>query len=227
MSFGGAAARSSCMQCGFESLVKSKTRGLCALLALLLAGATAPLTAQQLTFGAGVNAGTIPRALPPLCDAARRLSGGGVSATANASMSRVRINATVDYLSNGGTVSVAGCIPLPPGISVDSSYGDTGTSAVAFTGGAWLRIAAPLDAGVEAGWVHDRQSWFIAPAIATHFWILRVEALARLHTISFEEITRESTSTTVREISRQDKSEHAWGFTARALVLTGRRRNDN
>jgi hypothetical protein len=189
-------------------------------LALLLA-APAAGHAQRIALGAGVNAGSIPRALPPLCAAARRLDGGGVSATASASMQRIRVAATIDYLTNGGTISVASCVPLPPGISVDSTYADASTSAVAFSGGAWLRAAGLFDAGVEAGWVHDRQSWFIAPGVAARYGRFRAEGLARVHTISFEEVTRDYDGSTVREISRREKSEQAWGFTARLLILTG------
>lgn len=191
-------------------------------LAMLLA-APAPGVAQQFGFGAGVQAGSIPRALPPLCAAARRLNGGGLSATAHARMQRIRLTATADYLTNGGTASVASCLPLPPGISVDSSYADGGTSAVALSAGAWLRVAAPLDLGVEAGWVLDRQSWFVAPAIGAQLSRFRVEALARLHTISFEEVTRDYDGTTVRVVSRREESEHSWGFVARLLFFIGQR----
>jgi hypothetical protein len=74
---------------------------------------------------------------------------------------------------------------------------------------------------VEAGWVHDRRSWFIAPALAAQYARFRLEALARRHTISFEEVTRDNDGSTVREISRREESEHAWGFTARLLIMTG------
>ena len=188
---------------------------------VLLFAAPASGQAQRIVLGAGVNAGSIPRALPPLCASARRLNGGGVSATGVTSVQRIRLAATIDYLSNGGTISVASCVPLPPGVSVDSTYADAGTSAVAISGGAWLRVASPVDLGVEAGWVHDRQSWFIAPALAAQYGRFRLEAVARMHTISFEEVTRDYDGTTVREVSRTEESEQAWGFTARLLILTG------
>jgi hypothetical protein len=182
---------------------------------------TKTAVAQQIAVGAGLNAGSIPRALSPLCASPRRLNGAGLSATAGMTMPRARVSATVDYLSNGGAVSVADCVPLPPGISVDSAYADAGTSAVSFSGAAWLRVAGPLDAGVEAGWVHDHESWFIAPALAAQFSRVRVEASARLHSISFEEVTRDYDGITVREVSRTDETERAWGFTVRAVFLFG------
>jgi hypothetical protein len=171
--------------------------------------------------GAGLNAGSIPRALSPLCAAPRRLNGAGVSATAALTARRLRVSAAVDYLSNGGTVAVASCVPLPPGISVDSSYADAGTSAVSFSGAAWLRVVRPFDAGVEAGWVHDHESWFIGPALGAQLSRVRVEASARLHSISFQEVTRDYDGVTVREVSRTDETERAWGFTVRAVFLLG------
>ena len=181
-----------------------------------------PAAAQRITFGAGVNAGSIPRAMAPLCASPRRLNGGGLSATGGIALQRLRITASIDYLSNGGTMSVADCVPLPPGISVDSAYADAGSSAVSISAGGWLRVAGPLDVGAEAGWVHDHQSWFIAPGLGAQVSRVRVEAVARRHTISFGEVTREYDGVTVRELTRREDKERSWGFTVRLLILGAR-----
>jgi hypothetical protein len=191
---------------------------------LMLLGAVTPAAAQRVTLGAGVNAGSMPRALNSICASPRQLNGGGLSATAGLQGTRIRLAATFDFLSNGGTMAVASCVPLPPGISVDSTYADAGTSANALSATASIMPGDGFDVGVQAGWVLDHDSWFIGPVVGGQYRFLRAEAVGRLHRISFQEVTRDYDGTTVREVGRTDETERTWGIAVRLLVMTGRTR---
>jgi hypothetical protein len=192
------------------------------LLAMLLLGSGwAPASAQAFVVGGGINGGSIPRAMAPLCSGARRLSGGGLSGSAAFVANRIRLAANIDYVA-AGSVSVAGCVP-GSGISVDSSFAPADNSAVTLSAAAWLMVVKPVDVGVETGWVKSHSSWFVGPAIGAQYGFLRAEVAGRLHITSFEEITSDFDATPVRVLSRRDLSESSWGLTARILLVTRRR----
>src|SRR5215207_6712917 len=78
--------------------LEAMTRSLIPLMTILLVFANGELLpAQGLILGGGLNVGTIPRALEPLCGAARRLRGIGVAARAGVATSRLQVDAKLDY----------------------------------------------------------------------------------------------------------------------------------
>lgn len=189
---------------------------------LLIGGVIVPASAQQIAFGGGINGGSVPRAMAPLCDGARRLDGGGLSASAALVARRMRLNANLDHVSKIGGVSVAGCVP-GTGIAVDSSFAPADRYAFTLSVAAWIPVASQLDLGLETGWVIKHSSWFIGPAIGGQHRHARAEIIGRLHISSFDEVTRDFNSSPVREISRTEQSEPSWGVAARILLVTRRR----
>jgi hypothetical protein len=189
---------------------------------LLIGGVIDPASAQQIVFGGGINGGSVPRAMAPLCDSARRLDGGGLSASAALVAKGMRLNANIDHVAKIGVVSVAGCVP-GTGVSVDSSFAPADRSAFTLSAAAWIPVADQLDVGLETGWVIKHSSWFIGPAVGGQHRHVRAEIVGRLHINSFDEITRDFNSSPVREISRRDRSERSWGVVARVMLLTRRR----
>jgi hypothetical protein len=189
---------------------------------LLIGGVIDPASAQQIVFGGGINGGSVPRAMAPLCDSARRLDGGGLSASAALVAKGMRLNANIDHVAKIGVVSVAGCVP-GTGVSVDSSFAPADRSAFTLSAAAWIPVADQLDVGLETGWVIKHSSWFIGPAVGGQHRHVRAEIVGRLHINSFDEITRDFNSSPVREISRRDRSERSWGVAARVMLLTRRR----
>jgi hypothetical protein len=159
--------------------------------------------------------------MAPLCASARRLNGGGLSASAAFLAGSIRLNANLDYVT-AASMSVAGCLP-GTGISVDSAFAPAHNSAVTLSAAAWTRVAGPFDLGLETGWVRNHSSWFIGPAAAGQYGYLRAEVVGRLHITSFDEITHDFDVSPVRVISRREQSESSWGITARILLLTRRR----
>ena len=189
---------------------------------LLISAVIVPASAQQTVFGVGINGGSVPRAMAPLCAGARRLDGGGLSASAALVAKRMRLNANLDHVAKIGGVSVAGCVP-GTGIAVDSSFTPADRSAFTLSGAAWVPVANQLDLGLETGWVIKHSSWFIGPAIGAQHRHVRAEIIGRLHITSFDEVTRDFNSSPVREISRTEQSERSWGVAARILLVTSRR----
>jgi hypothetical protein len=189
---------------------------------LLFGGAIVPASAQQIVIGGGINGGSVPRAMAPLCNGARRLDGGGLSASGALVAKRLRLNANVDYVKQLGGMSVAECVART-GISTDSSFARADRSTFTLSAAAWLPIADRFDFGVESGWVINHASWFVGPAVGGQYGRVRAEIIGRLHLTSFDEITRDFNSVPVREISRSDESERSWGIAARVLLLTHRR----
>lgn len=187
-----------------------------ALCALALAR---PLAAQHLVFGGGVNFGSIPRAENPLCRSARRLVGPGLSARGGVALGALRLDAALDFVTNGGVTEVADCVPRT-GISVDSVFAPAGSSATTVSAGAWLPALRMLRVGAEAGWVLDHSSWFIGPALGARYRSFAVEVTARRHAISFDEVTTDFGPPTVREIARRSRTERSWGAVARFLLVT-------
>ena len=189
---------------------------------LLVGGVTSPAFAQQLVFGGGINGGSVPRSMAPLCAGARRLDGGGLSASAMLLVKRTGLHANLDHVAKIGGVSVAGCVP-GTGIAVDSSFAPAGHSALTLSGAAWTPVTKQLDLGLETGWVLEHSSWYIGPALGGQHRHVRAEIIGRLHISSFDEVTRDFTSSPVREISRTKQSERSWGVAARILLVTRRR----
>jgi hypothetical protein len=195
------------------------TRSLTLLVAILLASTNGEaLPAQELVLSGGLNVGTIPRALEPLCGSARRLRGIGVAARAGVAASRLQVDATLDYVSRLGVRDVAGCVPRS-GMSVDSSFAPAGNSAASLGITGWVPLNRAFRTGVEIGWVLGRSSWFIAPVLGAQMRNVRIEVAARRHVVTFDEITRDYGSGTTREISRRSASERSWGAIARILLL--------
>jgi hypothetical protein len=195
------------------------TRSMTLLLAILLVSTGGKaLPAQALVLGGGLNAGTIPRALEPLCGSARRLRGIGVAARAGVAASRFQVDATLDYVSRVGVRDIAGCVPRS-GMSVDSSFAPAGNSAETLGVTGSIPLNRALRTGVEIGWVHGRSSWFVGPVLAAQIRNIRIEVAARRHVVTYDEITREYGSGTTREISRRSLSERSWGAMGRMLLL--------
>jgi hypothetical protein len=188
---------------------------------LFVGGAIVPASAQQIVLGGGINAGSVPRAMAPLCNGARRLDGGGLSASGALVTKRLRLSANVDHVAVTG-MSVAECVPRT-GISTDSSFARADRSTFTLSAAVWTPVADRFDFGVESGWVINHASWFVGPAVGGQYGRVRAEIIGRLHLTSFDEITRDFNSVPVREISRSDESERSWGIAARVMLLTHRR----
>jgi hypothetical protein len=69
---------------------------------LLIAGVVVRASAQRVGFGGGINGGSVPRAMAPLCNGARRLGGGGLSASVGVVANRIRLNANIDHVAHVG-----------------------------------------------------------------------------------------------------------------------------
>jgi hypothetical protein len=188
---------------------------------LLIAGVVVRASAQRIVFGGGINGGSVPRAMAPLCNGARRLDGGGLSAGGGVVATRIRLNANIDHLANVGGVSVAECV-AGTGVAVDSSFASADRSAFILSGAAWVQVVNRLELGLETGWVLEHSSWFIGPAMGGQHGRVRAEIVGRLHITSFDEVTRDFTTSPVREISRTEQSERSWGVVARILIVTRR-----
>lgn len=188
------------------------------LIVILLISANAEmLPSQTLVLGGGLNAGTIPRALEPLCGSARRLRGIGVVARAGVAASRFQVDATLDYVTRLAR-DAAECIARS-GMSVDSSFARATNSAASVGLTGWVSLNRMFRTGLETGWVVDRSSWFIGPVIGAQARNVRIEIAARRHVVTFDEVTREYGSGTTRELARRSDSERSWGAMARLLLL--------
>jgi len=174
--------------------------------------------AQRAFFGAGVGAASVPRSLAPLCGSARRLTGGSVSAQAGFNARRLRVSTGLDFTARGYS-DAASCIPRA-GISVDSIFGPASTAALTASGDVWFLATRQLSAGVGAGWVPGRDSWFTSGGVGAQFRKIRAEVLGRRHHVAFDEVTREFTNPGVREISRATHTEESWGWLVRLLLVT-------
>ena len=174
--------------------------------------------AQRVFFGGGVGAGSAPRSLEPLCRSARRLSGANFTVQAGFLATRLRVSTSLDRIERGYQ-EVAGCVPRS-GITVDSTFGPSNTAAMTAAGDVWFLATRELSAGVGAGWVPGRDSWFASGGVGLQYRKIRAEFIGRRHWISFEEITREYSNPGVREISRSSHTEHSWGGLVRFLFVT-------
>ena len=187
--------------------------------AVLTLALTQAAAAQRFVVGGGLNVGSVPRAMAPLCGSARRLNGAGLTGRIGLIAKSVRVTANVDFLA-AGSVSVAECVPRT-GLGVDSVFEPAKRSATNFSAGVWIPVLDRVEVGAESGIVSSHASWFIGPSIGAQYGNLRLEGTLRRHTTSFDEVTREYGSGTTREISRSSQSEGSWGGTARLLfVLT-------
>ncbi|MEO7964968.1 MAG: hypothetical protein ABIT38_13780 [Gemmatimonadaceae bacterium] len=185
---------------------------------VLLLSAVQELAGQRPSLGVGVNTGTMPRALEPLCASARRLRGVGLSASGGTSVAAFRVGATLDYVSRVGVRDAADCVPRI-GTSVDSTFAAAGNSATSISVNAWAPAIGVLSVGAEGGWVLNHASWFVGPAVGLQVWRFRTEVAVRRHTMKYEEITRVFESPNVRELSRIARSEKGWGTVARVLLM--------
>jgi hypothetical protein len=194
-------------------------RTLIALLAaVLIIPSKARVAAQVITVGGGVSAGSVPRALAPLCSSARRLDGWGLSGRVAFSAGVLRIGGAVDYLTRYGAMDAASCIPRS-GVSVDSSFASAGRAATSLAFHTWVPVGGTLFVGAEAGSVINHASWFVGPTLGAQYRRLGVEVSARRHVTHFDEITRSYASGTTYEISRTRRSERSWGLVARLMLL--------
>ena len=187
-------------------------------LTVVLIGTPIDVNAQQVFFGAGVGAASVPRSLHPVCGSARRLSGATFSAQAGFHARRLRVSTGLDFTARGYD-DVASCIPRA-GISVDSIFADATNSEVTASGDIWFLATRQLSVSVGAGWVPDGRSWFMSGGIGAQYRRIRAEITARRHRTSFDEITRDFTNPGVREISRSSHTEESWGGVARLLLVT-------
>lgn len=185
---------------------------------LLLFTSANLLRAQSLVLGAGLNVGTIPRALEPLCASARRLRGVGATARAGVGIGQLQIAATLDYVNRLGARDAADCV-APVGIRTDSSFADAGNSAASLGVTAWIALVQGIGAGAEVGSVIGHSSWFVGPAVGAQVGHVRVEVAAHWHAVSFDAITRDYGSGTTHEISRKSESQRSWGGVARVLLV--------
>jgi hypothetical protein len=177
------------------------------------------VSAQRLVFGGGISAGSLPRALEPLCASARRLGGPGLSGHAALITGRVRLGVTVDHVARVGVRDAAECVPHS-GISVDSLFARAGQSATSLAVNAWVPLGGVVRVGAEAGRVLNHSSWFMGPALGAQYGRIHLEVIARRHSTGFDEITRDYGQSSVREISRISRSEGSWGAVARLLITT-------
>jgi hypothetical protein len=185
---------------------------------LLISSNVETLPAQGLLLGGGLNAGTIPRALEPLCGSVRRLRGVGATARAGIAGKHLAADATLDFVARVGVRDVAGCVARS-GMHVDSSFAPAGNSASSLGVTGWVLLNPALRAGGEIGWVLGRSSWFIGPVVGAQTGNMRLEVAARRHIVTFDEVTRQYGSGTTHEISRRSASESSWGAVARLLLL--------
>jgi hypothetical protein len=193
------------------------TRSLTFLSLVLLLTVVEKLPGQGFVAEGGVNAGTIPRALEPLCGSVRRLRGVGLTARGGFAGDVFRGGATLDHVARIGVRDAADCV-AHFGRSVDSSFASATNSATS------LSIAGSgsfkgVFLGAEAGWVLGHSSWFVGPTLGAQLSRFRLEGTIRRHVTSFDEITRDYATQSVREISRTSRSERSWGGVARLMVI--------
>lgn len=191
---------------------------LCAALMMIVASPAAA-RAQTPFAGAGIGVSSIPRSREPLCGPARRLTAPSASAIVGIRMALVRVAAVVEA-TRTPVHEVASCVPLPPGISVDSSFASAGTSAWTAALEVSKLLAPPISATLGAGIVPNHQSWFVSGGFGAQYRKLRLETAARWHQTTFDEVTRDVTEQSVREVSRAQKIENSWGGTIRLLFVT-------
>ena len=103
---------------------------------------------------------------------------------------------------------------------MDSTFGPSNTAALTASGDGWFLATRYLSVGVGAGWVPGRDSWFASGGIGLQYRKIRAEIVARRHSISFDEVTRDFTDSGVREVSRSSNTEHSWGGIVRLLFVT-------
>jgi hypothetical protein len=187
----------------------------------ILAILTAPsaAAAQSLRVAAGVGAGSIPRALHPLCGAARRLKGAAAGIRGGVNLGRFDVGASVEHVTRLGVSDAAECVPRS-GLNADSVFAVAGRSATTIALSGWSTTATihPIRIGGEVGVVVGHSSWFVGPAVGAVLGRLRIEAAARRHVTRFDEITRDYTSNGVTEISRRPLTDAAWGGVVRLLM---------
>ena len=189
-----------------------------AVLILVMFTVAEALPAQSVVLGGGINVGTVPRALEPLCGSARRLKGVGLTGRAGLDASRFRVAATVDYVGRIGVRDAAGCVARS-GIAVDSAFAQAENSALNVNVGVSVLVGPVFRVGAEIGRVLDHSSWFAGPTVGVQYRKLQLELAARRHIIEFDEITREYASGTTRELSRRPGSEISWGAVTRVLLI--------
>jgi len=185
---------------------------------LLMLGAVTTLNAQRLLLGGGVAAGTIPRALEPLCASARRLNGVGLTARVGLDAGSFQAVASLDYVSRLGVRDAADCVARS-GIWVDSAFASAGNSATSLGVSGSIPLNRVLRIGAEAGHVLKHSSWFIGPALGVQVSRIRLEVSARRHFTSYDQITRDYQLGNVLELSRESRTEGSWGAAARLLLL--------
>ena len=176
--------------------------------------------AQNFFVGAGVGGQSVPRGLAPLCGAARRMTGATASLHGGLIARYARISPSVSYTTRGYT-DVAGCVPLPVGISTDSSFAEAGSSVTVAALDVWLLPSRPYNIGLGAGWVPGHDSRFLSAGLGLGYSKLRLEVSARRYRTSFDEVTRNVTLQGVTEIDRVRRAENSWGGLI-ALVLVTR-----
>jgi hypothetical protein len=177
------------------------------------------VSAQTPFVGAGIGVSSIPRSRAPLCGAARRLTGPSASGVVGIRTANVRIAAVLEATQTP-VHEVASCVPLPPGLSVDSSFAEANTSA--WTAGLEVSklLAPPVHATLGAGIVPNHKSWFVSGGIGAQYRRLRLETAARWHQTSFDEVTRDVTEQGAREVDRVQKAEMSWGGSIRLVFVT-------
>lgn len=194
------------------------TRSLTSVLVALVLSMASRLPGQGLFLEGGVNVGTAPRALEPLCGSARRLRGVGVTARGGMAAGAFRVGAALDYISRVGVRDAADCVPRI-GTSVDSSFAPAGNSAATLSLGGSVAINRLLRVGAEGGWVVGHSSWYVGPTLGVQFRRARLEVAPRWHVTAFDDITREYGSSGVRETSRTSRFERSWGAVGRLLLI--------
>ena len=175
--------------------------------------------AQRVFLGGGIDVGSVPRALEPLCRYARRLKGVGLTGRAGFDAGPVRLGATIDHIARIGVRDMAGCVPNS-GIVVDSVFEPADNSSTSLGISALVPIASVLRIGAETGRVLDTEAWYVGPVVGAQYRWLLLEVAARRHSTPFDEVTRNYASGNTREVSRRSRSEGSWGVVTRLLLLT-------
>lgn len=192
-------------------------------LILMALAADSPLrpsaaAAQQSFFGVGVGAASLPRSLEPLCGSARRLTAPTATAQGGLQTATARFATRLEFTVRGYHEE-AGCVPRM-GVSTDSVFKADGTTAATLSADLWLLPARPLSPAIGAGWVLGHDSWFLSAGVGGQYRRIRMEFAARWHRTAFEEVRRDFGGQGVRELSRADRVERAWGGALRILLVT-------
>lgn len=135
-------------------------------------------------------------------------------------MRAFQVDASLEYVTRAGRYDVAGCVPRPPGVFVDSTFATAGNSATSVGVTAWIPTRTAVVAGIETGWVVGHSSWFVGPVVGVRYRHVRLELQGRRHATSFDEVTREYGQSSARELSRARSSEGSWGGVARVMLFT-------